>query len=158
MNRQRVTLLVLLDLSTAFDTVDHTILLNRLSSDFGISGHAYSWFDSYLRNRSQSIFINCKTSTKFHTKYGVPQGSCLGPLLFVLYASRLLKIIEHHLPDVHTYADGTQQYVSFNADSGSEQSAALEAMQNCIVDIRKWMLQDRLKLNNDKTAFIIIGT
>ena len=158
MNQQRVTLLVLLDLSAAFDTVDHTILLNRLSSDFGISGQAYSWFDSYLRNRFQSISINGKTSTKFHTKYGVPQGSCLGPLLFVLYTSRLFKIIEHHLPDVHTYADDTQLYVSFSADSSFEQSAALEAMQSCIVDIRKWMLQDRLKLNDDKTEFIIIGT
>ena len=124
MNRQRVTLLVLLDLSAAFDTVDHTILLDRLSSDFGISGHAYSWFDSYLRNKSQSISINCKTSTKSHTKYGVPQGSCLGPLLFVHYASRLFKIIEHHLPDVHTYVDDTQLYVSFNVDSGSKQSEA----------------------------------
>ena len=142
----------------AFDTVDHTILLDRLSSDFGISGQAYSWFDSYLRNRFQSISINGKTSTKFHTKYGVPQGSCLGPLLFVLYTSRLFKIIEHHLPDVHTYADDTQLYVSFIADSGFEQSAALEAMQSCIVDIRKWKLQDRLKLNDDKTEFIVIGT
>ena len=158
MNQQRVTLLVLLDLSAPFDTVDHTILLDRLSSDFGISGQAYSWFDSYLCNRFQSISINGKTSTKFHTKYGVPQGSCLGPLLFVLYTSRLFKIIEHHLPDVHTYADDTQLYVSFSADSGSEQSAALEAMQSCIVDIRNWMLQDRLKLNYDKTEFIVIGT
>ena len=158
MNLQRVTLLVLLDVSAGFETVDHTILLDRLSSAFGISGHAYSWLDFYLRNRSQSISINCKTSTKFHTKYGVPQGSCLGPLLFVLYASRLFKIIEHHLPDVHAYADDTQLYISFNADSGPEQSAAIEAMQNCIVDIRKWMLQDRLKLNDDKTEFIIIGT
>ena len=140
MNQQRVTLLVLLDLSVAFDTVDHTILFDRLSSDFGISGQAYSWFDSYLRNRFQSISINGKTSTKLHTKYGVPQGSCLGPLLFVLYTSRQFKIIEHHLPDVHTYADDTQLYVSFSADSGFEQSAALEAMQSCIVDIRKWML------------------
>ena len=59
---------------------------------------------------------------------------------------------------MHTYADDTQLYVSFSADSGSEQSAALEAMQSCIVDIRKWMLQDRLKLNDDKTEFIVIGT
>ena len=145
MNQQRVTLLVLLDLSAAFDTVDRTILLDRLSSDFGISGQTYSWFDSYLRNRFQSISINGKTSTKFHTKYGIPQGSCLGPLLFVLYTSRLFKIIEHHLPDVHTYADDTQLYVSFSADSGCEQSAALEAMQSCIVDIRNWMLPRQIK-------------
>ena len=157
MNQQRVTLLILLYLSAAFDTVDHTILLNRLSRDFGITGHVYSWFESYLHNRSQSVSINCGTSNKFHTKYGVPQGSCLGPLLFVLYSSKLFKIIERHLPDVHTYADETQLYISFNADSRAEQSAALSAMQNCTADIRKWMLQDRLRLNDDKTEFIIIG-
>ena len=107
MNR-RVTLLVLLDLSAAFDTVDHTILLNRFSRDFGITGNVYSWFEFYLHNRSQSVSINCGTSDKFHTKYGVPQGSCIGPLLFVLYSRKLFKIIGRHLPDVHTYADDTQ--------------------------------------------------
>ena len=95
MNQQRVTLLVLLDLSAAFDTVDHTILLNRLSRDFGITGHVYSWFESYLHNRFQSVSINSGISDKLHIKkYGVPQDSCLGPLLFVLYGSRLFKIIE----------------------------------------------------------------
>ena len=58
---------------------------------------------------------------------------------------------------MHTYADETQLYISFNADSRAEQSAALSAMQNCTADIRKWMLQDRLRLNDDKTEFIIIG-
>ena len=89
----------------------------------------------------------------FQMKYGVPQGSCLGPLLFVI------AIIERHLPDVHTSADDTQLYISFNADSSAEQSAAVEAMQSCIADIRVlWMLQDRLRLNDGKTKFIIIGT
>ena len=103
MNQQRVTLLVLLDLSAAFDSVDHTILVNRLSKDFGITGNVYSWFESYLHNRFQFVSINCVTSDEFHTKHGVPQGSCLGPLLFVLYSSKLFKIIERHLPNVHTY-------------------------------------------------------
>ena len=117
----------------------------------------YYWFESYLHKRSQSVSINRGTSNKFHSKCNVPQGSCLGPLLFVLYSSKLFKIIERHLPDVHTYADETQLYISFNADSRAEQSAALSAMQNCTADIRKWMLQDRLRLNDDKTEFIIIG-
>ena len=131
MNQQRVTLLVLLDLSAAFDAVDHTAskaALNRLSRDFGITGHVYSWFESYLHNRFQSVSINSGISDKLHIKYGVPQGSCLGPLLFVLYGSKLFKIIEQHLPDVHTYADDTQLYLSFNADSSVEQSAALLAI------------------------------
>ena len=76
----------------------------------------------------------------FQMKYGVPQGSCLGLLLFVIYASKLFEIIERHLADVHTYADDTQLYISFNAASSVEQSAAVE-------DIRQWMPQDRLRLN-----------
>jgi len=76
----------------------------------------------------------------------------------MLYASKLFEIIERHLPDVHTYADDTQLYISFNADSSAEQSAAVEAMQNCIADIREWLLRDRLRLNDGKTEFIIIGT
>ena len=90
-------------------------------------------------------------------KYGVPQGSCLGPLLFVLYVSKLFEIVEHHLPDVHAYADDSQLYVSFKPDL-ENQSAAIEAMQKCISDVRRWMLADRLKLNDDKTEIVIIGT
>ena len=147
MKQQRVTLLVLLDLSAAFNTVDHIILLDRLYTDFGISGHVHSWFTSYLRDRSQFISINGGTSRRFEVKYGVPQGSCLGPLLFVLYVSKLFTIIERHLQKVHAYADDTQLYVSFNANSCDDQSAAVKAMQRCIMDIRQWMLSDKLKSN-----------
>ena len=87
----------------------------------------------------------------------MPQGSCLGPLLFVLYVSKLFEIVEHHLPDVHAYADDSQHYVSFKSDL-ENQSAAIEAMQKCISDVRRWMLADRLKLNDDKTEIVIIGT
>ena len=91
-------------------------------------------------------------------KYGVPQGSCLGPLLFVIYASKLFAILESHLPDVHAFADDSQLYISFKPATVIEQSAAIKAMQDCITDIRKWMLADKLKLNDNKTEFIIIGT
>ena len=93
-------------------------------------------------------------SKYFPVKYGVPQGSCLGPPLFVLYVSKLFEIVESHLPEVHAYADDTQLYISFKPDS-ENQSAAIEAMQKCIADIRRWMLSVRLKLNDDKTEVII---
>ena len=92
MNKQHLTLVVLLDLSAAFDTVDHVILLNRLISNFCISGRVLSWFRSYLHNRSQSVSVNGETSCPFDVKHGVPQGSCLGPLLFILYVSKLFTI------------------------------------------------------------------
>ena len=86
MENQKVTLLVLLDLSAAFDTVDHRILLDRLQFDFGISGFALNWIESYLSNRTQRIHIDGVLSSNFNLKFGVPQGSCLGPLLFSLCA------------------------------------------------------------------------
>ena len=158
MNKKHVTFLVLLDLSAAFDTVDHSILLDRLHSSFGISGPVLSWFSSYLNNRSQFISVNGATSKLFDLQYGVPQGPCLGPLLFVIYASKLFSVLEHHLPDVHAYVDDTHLYISFKPDSSAEQSKALTALENCIDDIKRWMLTDKLKLNDDKTEFIIIGT
>ena len=116
------------------------------------------WFQSYLDNRSQSISVNGATSKRFDLQYGVPQGSCLGPLLFVMYASKLFSVLEDHLPNVHAYADDSQLYISFKPDAGADQSAAVTAMQNCIDDVKRWMLADKLKLNDDKTEFILIGT
>ena len=107
-NNRNVMLLVLLDLSAAFDTVDHVILLQRLRHRLGISGRALDWFDSYLSGRSQRISINGTLSDKFLLECGVPQGSCLGPLLFVIYTSKLFEIVRNHLPQVHCFADDTQ--------------------------------------------------
>ena len=105
MNTQRVTLLVLLDLSAAFDTVDRGILLRRLNTTFGIRGKVLEWFSSYLLGRSQRILFDGVKSDSFDLLSGVPQGSCLGPLLFVVYASKLFEIIQAHLPDAHCFAD-----------------------------------------------------
>ncbi len=104
MNRQHVTLLVLLDLSSAFNTVDHDILLRRLNHEFGIKGRVLEWFASYLSKRSEFISFNGGRSRLFDVSCGISQGSCLGPLLFVLYVSKLFSIVEQHLPDAHTFA------------------------------------------------------
>ena len=88
----------------------------------------------------------------------MPQGSCLGPLLFTIYSSKLFQVIKDHLPVAHAYADDTQLYLSFKPNSSSSQSEAIERMELCIKAIRAWMITDKLKLNDDKTEFLIIGT
>ena len=89
MDKGQVTLLVLLDLSSAFDTVEHEILLDRLRSTVGL---VLSWFESYFAGRPQKVSINRTLSKPFDLMCGVPQGSCLGPLLFTIYVSKLFQI------------------------------------------------------------------
>jgi hypothetical protein len=158
MNSQRVSLLVLLDLSAAFDTIDHSILLNRLKYNVGVNGTALSWFASYLTNRKQRIHLNGSISEEFVLKYGVPQGSCLGPLLFIIYASEMFSIIENHLMDSHGYADDTQLYCSLNPNCVNDQVVAVQEMENCISNLRYWANGSKLKMNDDKTECMLIGT
>lgn len=110
MDKGHVTLLVILDLSAAFDTVDHGILLHWLQFKLGLRDKALLWFKSYLAGRKQQVSVNGTLSDKFNLTC-VPQGSCLGPLLFTIYASSLFDIMKSHLPSVHTYADDTQLYI-----------------------------------------------
>ena len=148
-----MSLLVLLDLSAAFDTVDHIILLHRLETSFGVTGDALKWIASYLSARSQRVMINGVLSDKFDLSFGVPQGSCVGPLLFSAYASKLFQVIKNHLPNAHAYADDTQLHLSFKPDSSADQTEARSTMERCIRAVRAWLIVDKLKLNEDKSDF-----
>jgi hypothetical protein len=134
MNSQEVTLLVILDLSSAFDTVNHEILLRRLRNEFGIHGKVLDWFKYYLHNRGQQISIEGILSQRFDLD------SCLGPLLFIIYASTRFKINEDQLPDSHDYADDTQLYLSFKPRLSTSQEDALFAMESCIEKIRRFRI------------------
>ena len=90
---------------------------------------------------------------KFDIKHGVPQGSCLGPLLFVLYVSELLDLISCHLPDSHAFADDTQLYVSFRADSQASKEEAIEAVEICIDSIKQRMIKISLNSMTIKPRF-----
>ena len=113
MDDGRVTALTLLDLSAAFDTTDHTILLRRLSHWFGMSGKVLDWFKSYLTGRCQRIKLSNCLSSRSDLSFVVPQGSVLGPLLFTLYNTSLSSLISGHAIPHHLYADDSQLYISF---------------------------------------------
>ncbi len=148
-----ISLLVLLDLSAAFDTIDHNILLNRLENFVGISGSALAWFNSYLSDRHQFVAVNEEVSYRSQVRYGVPQGSVLGPLLFTLYMLPLGDIIRKHGVSFHCYADDTQLYISSRPDETHQ----IEKLTECIVDIKNWMMSNFLLLNSEKTEVLIIG-
>ena len=111
MDRQEVTLLILLDLSAAFDTIDHTILLDVLENDFGIIGNAKEWIKSFLCKQQQHVLVEEQISKPYPLDCGVPQGSCLGPVLCLLYSSGLFQVVNKHLPTAHAYADDSQIYI-----------------------------------------------
>ena len=154
MDEGRVTALTLLDLSAAFDTIDHIILLSRLGNWFGVSGKALDWFKSYLTGRSQRIKLGNCLSSRFDLSFGVPQGSVLGPLLFTLYTNPLSSLISGHAIPHHLYTDDSQLYVSF---SSGDSAAALNGLQSCLASVQSWMSTNKLKLNPDKTEFLLIG-
>ena len=118
-NQDGAALLVLLDLSTAFDTVDHTILLGRLGKRFGITNQALEWLSSYLHERKETVIIDGCRSKERDLVCGVPLGSVLGPLLFTMYTSELGDILMEHGIQYTRYADDTHLYLPFDPRSPS---------------------------------------
>ena len=151
----KVSVLALLDLSSAFDTIDHGTLIDRLHSVFGIEGKALSWFQSYLSERFQSISVDGHLSNPTILRYGVPQGSVLGPVLFLLYVKPLSDIIAKHSVCHHAYSDDTQLYKSGSVEQVGD---VIQSMTQCILEVRSWMSANRLKLNDDKTEAMIIAS
>ncbi len=158
LDRGNTIMLVLLDLSSAFDTIDHHILVERMQKEFGVTGTANNWFASYLSDRTTRVCVLGDYSNDHTLKYGVPQGSVAGPPIFTAYAQPVANIIRRFKIGYHIYADDTQLYLGFNSKSEEDVAAAKHRMTECIDEIRSWMLANKLKLNDSKTELFLIAS
>ena len=155
MAKGSVTALTLLDLSATFDTIDHTILLDRLNVYYGISELALGWFKTCLSGRTHSVKVGSTLSHPSALQYGVPQGYVLVPILFSLYTNPISSIILSHSSINHHFADDTQLYITL---SPTNFSCSIQKLKNCLNDIQNFMSANKLKLNPEKTEFILIGS
>ena len=151
MDCRRGVLLVLLDLSAAFDTLDHGILLKRLH-DIGVRHTALEWFKSYLDDRTFTVKIGQTMSARSEVRCGVLQGSVLGPMLFNVYCLPIGDIFAKHNVRYHIYADDTQLYVECPPNDHTDASRQIT---ECVEDLRRWLTDNRLLLNEDKTEAIL---
>ena len=157
MEKQHLTSLAILDLSVAFDTVDHNILLHILEQKFGFCGKALKWFQNYLRPQSFRVSINGKYSTSKNLEFSVPQGSCSGANLFTRYCS----LITDSIPPCMTlsgFADDNSIRGSFPARFPTAEKRTISTMEDTLTKIADWMTLMQLKLNSKKTNFILFGS
>ena len=153
MSQQQVTGLCFRDLSAAFDTIDHFFYIDS-NLGLGFTDTVLSWIQSYLSSRSFTVDINGIKSPPSKLLYGVPQGSVLGPLLFIPYATPLSSIISQSSVNPKLYADDTQLFQSFSVDTFSENILLL---QNTISNLSSWMASNFLSLDPAKTEFLLLG-
>ena len=150
MNNGLVTAAVFIDLRKAFDTVDHKILLKKLRL-MGIEGDLFEWCVNYLSNRMQRTLANNTHSKELLLQCGVPQGSVLGPLFFLIYVNDIVNRIGSK--NINLYADDTVIYT--NGNIGTE---IQENLQNLINIFSKWCRENKLSINTDKTKMVCFGT
>jgi hypothetical protein len=151
---KQVAILTLIDLSAAFDTVDSSILSSTLHN-VGVRGSAHSWLVHYLHLRSQSVVINSSVSSPQRVKYGVPQGSVLGPILFCVYLTGIGTIIRKYGFKYMLYADDVQIIASAHP---SDVHAVVSQVQFCVSEIRDWLSARKLKMNEAKTEIMLVGS
>ena len=151
MDNKKVSIMVLLDMSKAFDSIRHDILLSKLQNlDF--SQGALNWFQSYLSNRQQCVRIGDAVSKVLPLEFGVPQGSILGPVLFTIYVNDLLSVPKRCLSA--SYVDDCKLYLSF---SPAELPTSILALNEDLTRISQWCCKNSLLINPDKTKVLAVG-
>ena len=148
-----MSVLDLLDSSSAFDTIDHFILVHSLHTDFGFTDAVLQWFSSYLTDRTQyvSFYDLCSAFAPVHTD--VNQGSVLGPKLFTMYIEPLSAIIDSHSITYDSLADYIQLQMSAPSDRVLK---LLLSMQSCISDVKAWATAHMHELNDNKTELMLV--
>lgn len=157
-DKRYVSIVVMIDLSAAFDTIDVPILLKILHADFLIQGIPLKWIELYLTNRTVKVVIERSASDTEPLRFGVPQGSCAGPVLFTLYIAALNKVVQKYPADLYGYADDHKVAFKFRAGETESEAVVIQQVSDCLNDIVLWMNRFKLKMNNSKTEIIVYGT
>ena len=153
LDARKHVVLVLLDLSAAFDTINHAILVTELHR-IGVQDDAHRWIESYLTDRTQCVTVNDHLSSAMRPKHGAPQGSVLGPLLFSVYCAGLSDVFVKHGIRYHVYADDTQLYVDFPRNDAA---FAIDRIRRYVTDVKAWLASRYLLLNEAKTEAILFA-
>jgi hypothetical protein len=148
---RRSAVLVGLDLSAAFDTIEHDILIKRLETVFGVTGAALRWIGTYLGEREQYVVAGGERSGTSRCEYGVPQGSVLGPFLFSVYVSPIADVISSHGVQFHQYADDTQLYIAVKSESD------VKKLEECTIAVKNWFTMNGMLLNPDKSEVLLVA-
>ena len=148
LNKGNISVLALLEFSSAFDTIDHPILVYRLHTDIGFTDSVLQWSSSYLTNRTHYVILSIHRSALAPVHSGVPQGSVLSPILLTMYIKTLSAINDSNSIIHHSFADDIQLHMSAPPDRISEQ---LHSIQSCISDVKAWETANMLKLNDNNT-------
>ena len=149
LDKDRIVALATIDVSSAFDTVNHQSLIDRFYHHFGLRETALKWLESYLKDREQSVMIDCARSDPVLLEHGFPQGATLAGIFYDMFTAPVGKVAEKHKSvDHHAYADDNNCYIAFYID---EQTEAIQKLNICVNDLARWMNSNFLKVNGSKT-------